>query len=228
MPKKLIQGVLQFQSEAFPPLRELFERLVEEAKPETLFITCADSRVDPTLLTQSLPGDMFVLRNAGNIIPPREAANISEAATVELAVSIMNVRRIVICGHSHCAAMGMLLRPDALAAAPAMSAWLDHAETTRRIVRKYHSHLHGEELVRATVEENVVVQLGNLRSLPSVASHLMKGNLELHGWVYEFETGEVFAYDASRRKFAPLAEQLLTDSYESAAPHASSVILRPR
>jgi carbonic anhydrase len=228
VPKKLIQGVLQFQSEAFPPLRDLFERLVEEAKPETLFITCADSRVDPTLLTQSLPGDMFVLRNAGNIIPPREAANISEAATVELAVSIMNVRRIVICGHSYCAAMRMLLKPDALAATPALSSWLDHAETTRRIVRKYHSHLHGDDLVRATVEENVVVQLGNLRSLPAVASRLVKGDLQLHGWVYEFETGEVFAYDAGRRKFLPLAEQLLSGDYESAAALASSVILRPR
>ena len=82
--------------------------------------------------------------------------------------------------------------------------------------------------VRATVEENVVVQLGNLRSLPSVASRLMKGNLELHGWVYEFETGEVFAYEPSRRKFVPLAERLLSDDYESAAAHASSVILLPR
>jgi len=210
--QKLIQGVEQFQNDVFPPLQGLFEQLVHEASPETLFITCSDSRVDPVMLTQSQPGELFVLRNAGNIIPPRGKVGGGEAATIEFAVSVVKVKQIVICGHSHCAAMTALLRPEQLALLPAMSEWLNHAETTRRIVRKYHSRLQGPELVRATIEENVVVQLNNLRTLPAVASRLVKGDLELHGWVYEFETGEVFAYEPRSRKFAPLAGRLLAES----------------
>ncbi len=187
--QKLIQGIHQFQKESFRPLQGLFEQLAKGQNPETLFITCSDSRIDPTLLTKALPGDLFILRNAGNIIPPHGA-----------------LKDIIICGHSHCGAMQGLLQPEQVALLPAVSSWLSHAETTRRIVRDNYGHLDGDRLLTATVEENVLVQLENMRTLPAVASRLVQGDLHLHGWVYKIETGEVFAYDLACGQFVPLAE----------------------
>jgi carbonic anhydrase len=204
--QKLIQGIHKFQSETFRPLKGLFEQLSHGQKPETLFITCSDSRIDPNLLTQSRPGELFILRNAGNIVPPHRAANGGEEATIEFAVAALGVKDVIICGHSHCGAMKGLLEPESVSDLPAVSAWLEHAETTRRIMRENYTHLDGERLVTATVEENVLVQLENLRTLPSVASRLVKGDLRLHGWVYKIESGEVFAYEPEMGQFAPLAE----------------------
>lgn len=199
--QKLIQGIHQFQEESFRPLQGLFEQLSRGQNPETLFITCSDSRIDPNLLTRSQPGDLFILRNAGNIVPPHGAAAGGEAATIEFAVAALGVKDIIICGHSHCGAMKGLLEPAQVAALPAVSAWLKHAESTRNIVRDNYGHLDGDRLVTATVEENVLVQLENLRTLPSVASRLVKGDLRLHGWVYKIETGEVFAFDPDRGQY---------------------------
>jgi len=204
--QKLIQGIHKFQEENFRPLQGLFERLSKGQNPETLFITCSDSRIDPNMLTRSQPGDLFILRNAGNIVPPHGAANGGEAATIEFAVVALGVKDIIICGHSHCGAMQGLLHPEKVAALPAVSSWLSHAETTCRIVRDNYGHLDGDRLVTATVEENVLVQLENLRTLPAVASRLVKGDLHVHGWVYKIETGEVFAYDSTNGQFVPLAQ----------------------
>lgn len=204
--QKLINGIHQFQEHHFRPLQGLFERLSKGQTPETLFITCSDSRIDPALLTRSRPGDLFILRNAGNIVPPHGAANGGEAATIEFAVAALGVKDIILCGHSHCGAMKGLLAPESVAELPAVAAWLTHAESTRRIVRENYAHLGGDELVTATVEENVLVQLENLRTLPAVASRLVKGDLHLHGWVYKIESGEVFAYDLIAGQFVPLAQ----------------------
>ena len=204
--QKLIQGIHQFQGKSFIPLQGLFEQLAKGQKPETLFITCSDSRIDPGLLTQAKPGDLFILRNAGNIVPPHGAGNGGEAATIEFAVAALGVRDIIICGHSHCGAMQGLLKPEQVAALPAVSSWLSHAETTRRIMRENYGHLDGDRLLTATVEENVLVQLENLRTLPAVGSRLVRGDLHLHGWVYKIETGEVFAYDVESAQFVKLAE----------------------
>ena len=204
--QKLIQGIHQFQGKSFVPLQGLFEQLAKGQKPETLFITCSDSRIDPSLLTQAKPGDLFILRNAGNIVPPHGAGNGGEAATIEFAVAALGVKDIIICGHSHCGAMQGLLKPEQLASLPAVSSWLSHAETTRRIMRENYGHLEGERLLTATVEENVLVQLENLRTLPAVGSRLVRGDLHLHGWVYKIETGEVFAYDVENAQFVKLAE----------------------
>ena len=116
------------------------------------------------------------------------------------------MREIIVCGHSHCGAITGLLQPDQIASLPALSAWLGHAEKTRRIVEENYRHLDGDRLITATVEENVLVQLENLRTLPSVASRLQRGDLHLHGWVYKLETGEVFAYDRESGQFQPVAE----------------------
>lgn len=187
-------------------MQGLFEQLAKGQNPDTLFITCSDSRIDPNLLTRSKPGDLFILRNAGNIVPPHGAANGGEAATIEFAVAALGVKDIIICGHSHCGAMKGLLQPETVASLPSVASWLSHAETTRRIVRDNYRHLEGDRLVTATVEENVLVQLENLRTLPSVASRLVRGDLHLHGWVYKIETGEVFAYDKTSGQFVPLAQ----------------------
>jgi carbonic anhydrase len=204
--QKLIQGIHQFRTEDFRPLQGLFEQLAKGQNPETLFITCSDSRIDPNLLTRSQPGDLFILRNAGNIVPPHGPASGGEAATIEFAVAGLGVKDIIICGHSHCGAMKGLLEPESVASLPAVASWLAYAEPTRRIVHENYAHLEGERLVTATVGENVLVQLENLRTLPSVAARLIRGDLHLHGWVYKIETGEVFAYDSSNGQFIPLAQ----------------------
>lgn len=204
--QKLIQGIHQFQTESFLPLQGLFEQLAKGQNPETLFITCSDSRIDPTLLTKAQPGDLFILRNAGNIVPPHGAGNGGEAATIEFAVAALGVKDIIICGHSHCGAMHGLLHPENVTSLPAVSSWLSHAETTRRIMNENYDHLEGDHLLTATVEENVLVQLENLRTLPAVGSRLVRGDLHLHGWVYKIETGEVFAYDVENAQFVKLDE----------------------
>jgi carbonic anhydrase len=200
--QQLIHGIHRFQTEDFGALRGLFERLSDGQRPETLFITCSDSRVDPNLLTRTGPGDLFVLRNAGNIVPPHGATASGEAATIEFAVAGLGVKDIVVCGHSHCGAMKGLLHPEQLASLPAVSSWLCHAQATRRIVDEHYAHLadDGERLAAAT-RENVLVQLEHLRTIPAVASRLRRGDLRLHGWVYEFERGEVSVYDVDAEEF---------------------------
>jgi carbonic anhydrase len=204
--QKLIQGIHRFQQETFRPLQGLFEQLSKVQNPETLFITCSDSRIDPNLLTRSKPGDLFILRNAGNIVPPHSAAGGGEAATIEFAVAALGVKDIIICGHSHCGAMRGLLQPEEVASLPAMSSWLAYAENTQRIIKANYGHLDGERLLTAAVEENVLVQLENLRTLPAVATRLAHGDLHLHGWVYKIQTGEVFAYDLTCGQFVPVAQ----------------------
>jgi carbonic anhydrase len=170
-----------------------------------LFITCSDSRVSPNLITQTDPGELFVLRNAGNIIPAHGAANGGEGATVEFALVGLHVRDVIVCGHSCCGAINGLLYPHTLGDLPAMATWLRHAEATRRIVREKYSDRSGDALLTTTVEENVLVQLENLRTHPAVAAGLAAGRVKLHGWVYKIETGQVFAYDPERGQFLPVA-----------------------
>jgi carbonic anhydrase len=204
--QKLVDGIHQFQHNIFSSQRELFERLAKGQNPETLFITCSDSRINPNLLTQTEPGELFILRNAGNIIPPYGACFGGEAATIEYAVSILNVKDIIVCGHSLCGAMSGLLDPESLEGMPAVKSWLAHAEATRRIMDRNYRHLEGTARLTAAVEENVLVQLENLRTHPAVAVGISCGNLKLHGWVYKIETGQVFAFDPGQGQFGPLTE----------------------
>lgn len=204
--QKLVKGVHQFQASIFRSQRELFERLAMGQNPETLFITCSDSRINPNLITQTQPGELFILRNAGNIIPPHGAANGGEGATIEFAVAGLGVQDIIVCGHSHCGAMEGLLQPDSLRDMPTVAAWLMHAESTRRIMRDKYGERTGAERLTTTVEENVLVQIENLRTHPAVAVGIARGRLKLHGWVYKIESGEVFAFDPERGQFAPVVE----------------------
>lgn len=212
--QRLISGIHQFQTEDFRPLATLFQQLAERQSPETLFITCSDSRIDPNLLTRSRPGDLFILRNAGNIIPLAGAAPSGEVATIEYAVGALGVKDIIVCGHTHCGAMRGLLHPESLTELPAVAAWLEHAATTRRIVADHYAHLPEDRKLVAAVEENVLVQLEHLRTLPVVASRLRGGDLHLHGWVYKIETGEVFAYDLETQEFSAISEHAVVTGAE--------------
>jgi carbonic anhydrase len=204
MVQQLVAGVHRFRHEVFREQRELFQRLAQGQEPQTLFITCSDSRIDPNLITHTAPGDMFVLRNAGNLVPAFGATSGGEVATIEFAVAGLGVRDIVVCGHSHCGAMKGLLKPEYVATMPEVAAWLKHAEATRRIIGSKYAHLTGDALLDATIEENVLMQLENLQTHPAVAVALAQGQIKLHAWVYEIETGEVFAYDDQAQQFQPL------------------------
>jgi carbonic anhydrase len=203
--KKLVRGVRQFQQEVVGKQQEFFAELAKGQRPHTLFITCSDSRINPNLLTQTQPGEIFILRNVGNIVPPHGAGNGSEAATVEYAVVALGVTDLVVCGHSHCGAMTALANPEMLADLPTVRSWLGHAEATRRILAENYPQCTGEERINITIQENVLVQLENLRTIPVVAARLASGRLALHGWVYRIDTGEVFAYDVAHGQFLPLA-----------------------
>lgn len=203
---KLIKGLHQFQSEIFLSHKELFERLAHGQNPDALFITCSDSRINPNLITQTNPGDLFILRNAGNIIPPYGAANGGEGATIEFAVAGLGVKDIIVCGHSNCGAMKGLLHPEQLRELPTVAAWLSHAEATRRTVKENYTDLSDEQLLNVTIQENVLVQLENLRTHPVIAARLSGGQLNLHAWTYKIETGEVFSYRPEEGQFLPITE----------------------
>ena len=200
--EKIICGVHTFQRDVFGTQRELFDRLADGQQPDALFVTCSDSRIDPCLVTQTKPGDLFVLRNAGNIIPPYGASNGGEAAAVEFAVTGLGVKDIIVCGHSHCGAVSGLLNPEKLEKMPTVAEWLRHASATKRIVEDKCADVSGDDLMTAAVKENVLVQLDNLRTHPSVASKLSQGELNLHAWVYTFENGRMFSYDPDAQQFA--------------------------
>ncbi|BAZ11688.1 carbonate dehydratase [Calothrix sp. NIES-4071] len=197
--RKLIAGLHEFQTKYFTQHRDLFEQLSQEQHPRALFITCSDSRIDPNLLTQTEPGELFIIRNAGNIIPPYGATNGGEGAAVEYAVQVLGIRQIIVCGHSNCGAMKGLLQLGRLAEdMPLVYDWLKHAEATRRLIRENYQDYEGEQLLNATIEENVLTQLENLRTYPVIHSKLHKNEINLYGWVYKIDTGGVFVYSMER------------------------------
>jgi carbonic anhydrase len=202
--EKLVRGIHQFQTTEFNAHRELFKSLSQGQRPETLLITCSDSRIAPELLMQAQPGDLFVLRNAGNLIPLYGAANGGEGATVEYAVAALGVKHALVMGHSNCGAMKGLLDPESLAGMPLVSEWLKHADATRRVLDERYSDLKGVDLLNAAIKENVLVQLDNLRTYPKIAALTAKGALILHGWIYEIESGQILAYDPQVSRFVPI------------------------
>ncbi len=215
--QKLVQGVKRFQDNVFPARREDFERLATGQTPRTLFITCSDSRIDPALLTQTEPGELFVIRNAGNIVPPYGAGGGGgEGATIEYAIAALGTTDVVVCGHSHCGAMKGLLHPEAVTEMPLVADWLRQVEATHRLVKALDTgeqelgddlsaaSRDDEELLSYAVERNVLVQLENLRTHPAVAAALAHRKINLYGWVYHLESGEVDVYDPETARFASL------------------------
>ena len=205
--KKIVEGIHEFQRNDFQEHQEFFQDLAQGQSPTALFVTCSDSRIDPNRLTQTKPGELFILRTAGNIVPPYGAVQGGEAATIEYAVAALEIQHVIVCGHSHCGAMSGLLTPDKLGSLPAVREYLKHADATRRIIEENYAEVtEFEKRLHLTVEENVLVQLDNLRTHPTVAAAIGRRQLELHGWVYRFETGEVLAFNPAERDFVPLKE----------------------
>mgnify|MGYP001559291023 CR=1 FL=1 len=205
--QKLLDGLHDFQANVFATRGEFFERLALGQRPEALFITCSDSRINPALITGADPGELFIIRNAGNIVPPWGPNHGGEAATIEFGVAALGVKDIIVCGHSQCGAMKGLLDPPSQDDFPALCSFLGHAAATKRIMKENYGHLEGEALLTTTIEENTLVQLENLRTHPVVAAKVARRELNLHAWVYELETGVVFSFDPAERQFLPLGEQ---------------------
>lgn len=207
--KKLIGGLRSFKTDYFTRHQDLFEQLSHGQKPRVLFITCSDSRIDPNLLTQAAPGELFVIRNAGNMIPPYGAANGGEGASLEYAIQALGIEQIIVCGHSHCGAMKGLLQLGSLEEdMPLVYEWLRHAEATRRLVKENYQGYSKEELLEIAIAENVVTQIENLRTYPIVHSRLYQQKLSIYGWVYLIETGEVLAYDPETHSYMSPQTQL--------------------
>ena len=197
----ILRGLKRFQKKVFPKHRELFHKLALQQRPTALFITCADSRIDPCLLTQTKPGELFLCRVIGNIVPryPESIGGVS--ATIEYAVGVLGVPDVIVCGHTDCGVMKGVLNPEALKPLANVSAWLEHAQPAREALAKPDFDLNNPEFLLALTERNVVEQLKNLHTHPSVAARLDQGNLKLHGWVYHIGEGIVTTYSSRRERF---------------------------
>lgn len=203
--RDIINGFLRFQREVFPARRELFKTLAAGQTPKALFISCSDSRMVPELVTQREPGELFVIRNAGNIVPSFGPEPGGVSATVEYAVAALKVTDIVICGHSDCGAMKAVATCACLDHMPAVKNWLRHSDAAR-MINEAHNHATEQERIDGMVRANVIAQLNNIRTHPSVALGIAQKRLNLHGWVYDIETGSLDALDESTGNFVPLAE----------------------
>lgn len=212
--QRLIEGVHRFREREFGRYRDIFENLAQHGqKPHTLFITCSDSRVIAELITHSAPGELFVVKNVGNIVPAPEAASEynSTAAAIEFAVGMLAVDDIVVCGHSQCGAMTSLLEgmPSTLDSrtAPHLHKWLSLAAPVRATLETHYTHVTDPQ-DRATIagEENVLFGLENLRRYPIVAQRLERGDLRLHAWFFKIANAELYAYDPITKQFAPLID----------------------
>jgi carbonic anhydrase len=207
---KVFEGYLRFTEEVYPEHRKLFDQLKNQQNPQVLFITCADSRIDPTLITHTDPGDLFVSRNIGNIVPAYGEMMGGVSAVVEYAVMALSVKDIIVCGHTDCGAMKALRDPDApsLAAMPTVKSWLRNAHAALSAARAKQPQAKGEELTHLLVEENVLLQLQHLRTHPSVAAGLAAGRLRLYGCVYNIGNGEMDVFDEAAQRFVPIQSVL--------------------
>ncbi len=195
--ERLLRGLTKFQSQVFPERREFYERLATSQNPDVLFVTCGDSRIDPELLTQSGPGEVFVERNPGNLVPVYdEQAQGGVSASIEYALVALQVRNVVICGHSDCGAMRGLLHPETLEALPAVARWLTYGATEPPKGTE-------EDRMRAITRRNVLQQMENLKTHPCATERLAAGRLAVYGWVYEIHTGQVETFDPATGLFAP-------------------------
>jgi carbonic anhydrase len=197
-------GVIRFQNEVYPEKKELFEKLSKGQEPEALFITCSDSRVETAMITQTDPGELFICRNAGNIVPPHTTYTGGMTASIEFAVAALDVPHIVICGHTECGAMKGAMDLDGLDDLPHVKEWLAYSKAAVSVVDEIAPEADEKERMKLLLEQNVMLQLQHLKTHPSVVARLAKGDLELHGWVYDIKTGEVKAYDETKNSFEPV------------------------
>lgn len=207
---EFIGRVTGFEKKVYAEGRDLYAKLANDGQfPKTLIISCADSRVVPEHIMQAAPGDLFVCRNAGNIVPPYSSANGGVTSTVEYAVLVLGVTDIIVCGHSDCGAMkGLAADPAALDGMPNVAAWLRHGSAARQVVDKSYPPMDARKRVRAISLENVVAQLAHLRTHPSVAARLSSGEIALHGWFVDIHDGIILALDGDTGRFVPIREDV--------------------
>ena len=199
--KAIVDGVLRFQDEQQPTKQALFDQLAGAQSPDVLLVTCADSRIDPGLITQTEPGDLFICRNAGNIVPPLPGYSGDIAASVEFGVAALGVKHIIVMGHTDCGAMKGAMNREAVASLPKVYEWLGYAEDAAGAAES-----NPDDPLLAVTEANVLLQLQNLKTHPAVSAGLEAGTLDLHGWVYHIGSGAVTCHDAAADQFVPLAE----------------------
>lgn len=202
---RIIAGVHRFRRTEYAKNRELYEELAaRQQNPLALFITCSDSRVLPHRITQTQPGDLFEIRNAGNIVPPHGAPVGGECATIEYSLDVLGIKHIIVCGHSQCGAMKAMLQETPLEQLPAAKAWFSHAEATKRIVKQKYNGLEFNELWTLATQENVLVQMNHISTHPCVAARLASGDVHIYGWYYDIGSGLVLQYDQSQGRFVEL------------------------
>lgn len=217
---KFAAGVVRFQQDVFPQNQELFAKLAKGQAPEALFITCSDSRIETGMLTQSGPGDLFVVRNAGNIVPPHTNATGSTTAAIEFACVALNVPHIVICGHTECGAMKGAMNLDGLSHLPHVREWLSYSRAAVEITNELGKNLSEQERSLLLLEQNVILQLAHLRTHPAVAVRLARGDLRLHGWVYDIAEGEVYAFNDEKNAFEPVSARYAAEVAKHLALHS--------
>ncbi len=206
--EKLLAGVRCFRHEVYPKNRERYEQAMRQAQaPHTLVITCADSRIDPELLTQSGPGDIFVSRNIGNLVPAYGQVLGGVSSVIEYAVLALGVSQIVICGHTDCGAMKGLLHRDKLVNMPTVNHWLQNAEAALSVVEAKDTASNEHDKLCQLIDENVLLQLNHLRTHPSVAGKIAQGKLAVYGWVYDIGSGHVNIYDPTANRFVPYGDE---------------------
>ena len=207
--QRLLEGVHRFREGEFGKYQAMFRRLSRQGQnPHTLFITCADSRVLAELITQSNPGDLFVIKNVGNIVPPADGGGEfnSTAAGIEFAVEVLGVSDIVVCGHSQCGAMAGLFSNTVLAQTPHLNNWVQLAAPVRDLINTKYEHLKSEDArMRAAEEENVLFSIERLHTYPCVQRKLAEGALRLHAWFFKIATGDLFVYQPEQKQFEPIS-----------------------
>jgi len=202
---KIAAGVVRFQGEAFERRRELFQKLAEGQSPEALFITCSDSRIDPCLLTQTSPGELFICRNAGNIVPPHTNHTGAMTASIEFAVGALHVPHIIVCGHSGCGAMQGAMDTEGLTDFPHVKVWLNFARAARLIAEAKCAAAPELDPLAVVTKENVLLQIAHLKTHPYVAARLATGKVQIHGWYYDIASGEVLAHDEASGEFVSVS-----------------------
>ncbi|HEX3891974.1 MAG TPA: carbonic anhydrase [Terracidiphilus sp.] len=206
--KRLIEGHTKFLAEKFPARRQEFHLLADSQAPEYLFITCSDSRIVPDLILGTGPGDLFITRNAGNVIPVTANDVDGCTATIEYAVEVLKVKHAILCGHSDCGAMKAALNPAGLENLPKASRWLHHVDAAFSHRQPLHPADGAQAELCSLIRGNVVAQLLNLRAQPAVAHTFAEGRLTVHGWYYDILTGTIESYDEQTKKFLPLIPSL--------------------
>jgi carbonic anhydrase len=203
--QQLIAGVEQFRRTVYPERKDAYQESARYGQnPHTLFITCADSRIDPELLTQSGPGQIFVTRNIGNLVPAYGEMMGGVSAVIEYAVSGLNVSHVVICGHTDCGAMKALLHPEKLETMPTVKSWLRNAHAALSVVRASEQEPPENLILDALTEQNVLLQMNHLRTHPSVAGKVANRKMTISGWVYDIAHGTVRIHSEAEGKFLPL------------------------